>query len=218
MNEVNILTLESVGKKYGLGPREALEMYSEIRHKTREEWSDRLKALTSQPSESGDLHTGNTIRTFKGNYVDVFSPDAATIDIEDIAHGLSNTCRFGGHTYNFYSVGQHSVSVSRHQLVPDDLKMTALLHDATEAYMCDMPRPIKRNLSEYKRAEDNLMLVIANKFGIEFPFPDIIKTIDRLQLEIEHEHIMIKKNYACLSPMDAKAEFLYYYKLYTDTV
>lgn len=216
MNEVNLLTVEEVGKKHGVTSKVAFEIYKEIREKTREDWDARLKALVPIPGVPSDFHTSNKIRTFKGYYVDVFNPDPDSIDIEDIAHGLSNTCRFGGHTYNFFSVAEHSVSVARHQLVPDDLKMTALLHDATEAYMCDLPRPIKRNLPGYKSAEENLMLIIANKFGLEFPFPDIIKKIDNHQLEIEHEYLMLRKNYNSMAPESAKKEFLYYYKLYSE--
>jgi len=214
--EVNILTLGEVAKKYGIESRKAYEFISEVHRRMRAENFALIEELNVQPKETNDeLHTASTIRTFKGHYVDVFNPDPETIDIEDIAHGLSNTCRFGGHTYVFYSVAQHSSTVARHELMPEDLKLTALLHDATEAYMCDLPRPIKRHLPSYKEAEEKLMQVIANKFHLEFPFPKEIKAIDNLTLELEHEKIMLARNYPCLPPDQAKNEFMYYYKLYT---
>lgn len=166
-------------------------------------------------SHRDSLYNGNNIRTFNGKYVDVFNPDIDTIDIIDIAHALSNTCRFGGHTYQFYSVAQHSAQVASLNMVPDELKLTALLHDATEAYMCDIPRPIKRNLQEYKKVEDKLMEYIAKKFNLVYPFPDIIKAADNYMLEFEHKHIIIEKNATCLPPASAERDFLYYFKLYT---
>lgn len=141
---------------------------------------------------SEDLHTGQTIRTFNGHYVNVFNPDPATIDIEDIAHGLSQVCRFAGHTYQFYSVAQHSVMVA--DLVPHGMRLEALLHDASEAYMCDMPRPIKRNMPQYKEIEEVLMAAIAKKFKIKYPFHKEIKEADNHMLEVEHKHIIIDRN------------------------
>src|SRR6478752_7418281 len=103
------------------------------------------------------------IRTFTGKWMDVFSPTPEMICIEDIAHALSLMCRFGGHTPTLYSVGQHSIHVSK--LVGNKHKLAALLHDASEAYFMDIPRPIKKKVLEYGPIEDKLMKVIAEKFG-----------------------------------------------------
>jgi hypothetical protein len=162
------------------------------------------------------LHNGDTIRTFKGHYIDIFNPDHATIDIDDIAHALSQVCRFAGHTYKFYSVAQHSVEcvvvMQKMGTVDKRILLTMLLHDATEAYIGDMARPIKRRLPQYKAAENVLMSAIAEKFGLVYPFPDIIKTVDNHMLEIEHDCVIMRQNYfPCKDPHIAKDDFLYLY-------
>lgn len=162
--------------------------------------------------ELDGLYTGDTIRTFKGHYLNVFDPKPESIDIEDIAHALSHVCRFAGHTRIFYSVAQHSIEVMK--MCSRENRLAGLLHDASEAYMCDLPRPIKRNLPEYKNIEENLMGVIAQKFGLEYPFHPEIKKADEYQLHIEYCFLMnteASKNQKRLDYMtflDAKKLFL----------
>lgn len=86
------------------------------------------------------------VETFSGRYVDTKNPDPATICIEDIAHALSQICRYGGHCLYPYSVGQHSVFVServKRQGHPRNIQLAALLHDSPEAFLGDVPRPTK---------------------------------------------------------------------------
>ena len=116
-----------------------------------------------------------------GKWVNVFEPKKDSIVIEDIAHALSNLCRFGGHPPKHYSVGQHSVHCC--QMIKREHKFAALLHDASEAYMVDIPSPIKRNLANYKEIEDGLMKVIAEVFGFQYPFHKDIHTVDNLMLQ-----------------------------------
>ncbi len=139
-----------------------------------------------------NLYTPNCIRTFTGQYVNVFEPDPETIKIEDIAHSLARQCRFGGHLPNFYSVAQHSLNCA---YITDnkELKLAALLHDASEAYLLDIPRPIKSGLTNYKEIEDKLMMVIANKFGFEYPLPVEVKKVDEIMLETEWYALMLRK-------------------------
>lgn len=108
----------------------------------------------------------NWIETRKGNKVDVQNPHPDQFDIEDIAYALSNTCRFNGHCSGFLSVAEHSVLVA--QRLPDELKLAGLLHDAAEAYLGDIPSPIKQFLPDYKHMEKKFEAAIAEKFGVVF--------------------------------------------------
>jgi len=125
------------------------------------------------------------VRTYHGLIVDVLNPDPTQIFIEDIAHSLSQLCRFGGHTDQLYSVAQHCVIMSELDFIPEELRMTALLHDAPEAYMVDVPRPLKRLLDKYMEIENNMHQVIAAAFGLPYPFPEIIHHADEWMLQRE---------------------------------
>lgn len=100
------------------------------------------------------------IMTRTGKHFRPFHPKIEDIEIEDIAHALSHICRFNGHTSKFYSVAEHSILVS--VLCPEGLKLRGLLHDGAEAYMGDMPRPLKDY--EFKVAEGRLLDLIYQKF------------------------------------------------------
>lgn len=106
------------------------------------------------------------IQTYTARKFFPLAPHSDEVAIEDIAHALSNLCRFAGHVKSFYSVAQHSVLVSHH-CDPEDA-LGGLLHDASEAYLLDMPRPLKQSgyFSAYLEAEDRLMGVIEGKFGV----------------------------------------------------
>ena len=104
------------------------------------------------------------IRTFTGKKFFPLGPDFGEFDIEDIAHALSNQCRFSGHVRFFYSVAQHCVNVSYE--VPEVDAYEALMHDASEAYLQDMPTPIKMMMPEYKKAEKVLETAIEAHFGL----------------------------------------------------
>lgn len=128
-------------------------------------------------------YTENSIRTYTGKVFDLKILDPDSICIEDIAHALSHTNRFGGHLREPYTVAQHSVMVVN--CVPEHLKLTALLHDATEAYIGDMPSPFKKLMPDYKALENNLMKVIAEKYSLVYPFPPEIKAADSHLLGVE---------------------------------
>lgn len=109
------------------------------------------------------------IQTYTGRRFWPLEPDADDIVIEDIAHALAMQCRYSGHTVLFYSVAQHSVLLERHFFSDPMWRLAALLHDAAEAYLSDIPRPLKQ-MSEfnfYQDAEDVLSAMIMSKFGVD---------------------------------------------------
>lgn len=129
-----------------------------------------------------------TIQTYTGLEFDVTRPDPALIRIEDIAHALSCMPRFAGHTRWFYSVAQHSVHVS--QLVPPHLAKAALLHDAAEAYILDMPTPIKLMLPEYCEMEDSLMAAVSIALNFVGWVGAEVKHADMVALATEKRDLM----------------------------
>jgi hypothetical protein len=156
------------------------------------------------------------IRTFSGIFVNVFDLTPEMICIEDIAHALSHQCRFGGHLPKFYSVAQHSVLCC--MLVEEQHKLAALMHDASEAYLLDVPRPIKKKLANYKEIEDVLMNVIAKKFGFLWPMHEQVAKADETMLLKEWEEIMLgnQSELICYQPSQAKANFLTKFNMYYD--
>lgn len=131
----------------------------------------------------------NWIHTFTGKKFYPLDPDPTTIDIEDIAHALSNLCRYGGHVRRFYSVAQHSCLVGG--AVPERHRAWGLMHDATEAYLIDLPRPIKNELPDYKLAEKRLSYAIALRFNLpSLVEPKEVKEVDTRILRNEAEALL----------------------------
>lgn len=130
------------------------------------------------------------IQTYTGRRFWPLDPRADDVRIEDIAHALSNICRFTGHTLKFYSVAQHSVLVSR--IVPPADALWALLHDAAEAYLTDIAKPVKEcpTFAAYKVAEDRLAKVVAEAFSLPWPMPASIKHADAVLLATERRDVM----------------------------
>jgi uncharacterized protein len=118
------------------------------------------------------------IQTYTGVKFCTLNPNPEMVFIEDIAHALSNLCRFAGHVREFYSVAQHSVLVS-HYCAPEDA-LWGLLHDAAEAYLLDMPAPYKRHPSfaRYRQHEARLEACIWERFGFIGDRPASIKCAD----------------------------------------
>lgn len=107
------------------------------------------------------------ITTYSGHKIDPLEPNMESIDIRDIAHALSLTCRGNGHVKQFFSVGQHCVMCAKEAAARGYSKrvvLGCLLHDASEAYMSDVPRPFKVVLKEYVEAEDKLIDLIYTKY------------------------------------------------------
>ncbi|MFG1172125.1 HD family hydrolase [Erwiniaceae bacterium CAU 1747] len=123
------------------------------------------------------------INTLSGKHFRFNDIDPATISIEDIAGALSNLCRFTGHVQDFYSVAQHSVYVSR--LVPPEMALEALLHDAAEAYCGDVSSPLKEFIPDYRCIEQRIDAVIRAKFGLPAELNWLVKRADLIMLATE---------------------------------
>jgi len=150
---------------------------------------------------------GDWFQTSRGERFWPLDPRVEDVHIEDIAHALSRICRFGGHCEAFYSVAQHSYLVSF--LVPEQLALHGLLHDAAEAYCGDMVEPMKRCLrekaagarlrSDFDQIEAGIELVIARRFGLA-PLTDLqkgaIKAADLVALATERRDLMSRCDYA----------------------
>jgi hypothetical protein len=131
------------------------------------------------------MRKGNWIQTYSGKKIYPLDPRPEEICIEDIAHALSNICRFTGHCSEFYSVAQHSVYVSVH--VSKQNALWGLLHDASEAYLCDIVRPVKNSveLIGYKALEHRMQSAIGEVFGLSPVMPEEVKMYDNILLITE---------------------------------
>ena len=107
------------------------------------------------------------ITTYTGKHFDPITPDKNLIDIRDIAHALSLICRGNGHVKTFFSVGQHCINAAKEAILrgySDRIILACLIHDAGEAYLSDVPRPVKPSMPEYNQLEDRLLNMIYEKF------------------------------------------------------
>jgi 5'-deoxynucleotidase YfbR-like HD superfamily hydrolase len=151
--------------------------------------------------EASDTAKPYIIDTASGKRLDLDDPSPEDIRIEDVAGGLSKVCRFGAQAREYYSVAQHALLVL--QLVVEagypELALAALHHDSHEAYLCDIPTPLKRKISKatdvYDRACDVLDHVIAEAFGFEWPeqgSPEqlAIKSVDDQTLLMEAARLL----------------------------
>ena len=172
---------------------------------------------------------GPWFRTFSGVRFFPLNVLPDDINLADIAHHLSMKCRFGGAVKKFISVAEHSILVSRR--VDNKLAMWGLMHDAAEAYLGDIVSPCKRSLwyatenepykyHNFAHVEEELLIVIADKFGLNVEDYPAVKDTDRRALEIEARHLMGTWESAddltidddcpiyCWTPLEAEREFL----------
>lgn len=128
---------------------------------------------------------GDYITTYTGKRFYPLDARVEDVDITDIAHALSNQCRFAGHCNIFYSVAQHAILVSQ-MCRPEDA-LFGLLHDASEAFLCDVPTPLKRQpeFEPYRNAEKALMNIICDAFGLVHDEPVSVKEADKRMLATE---------------------------------
>jgi len=164
------------------------------------------------------------ITTFTGHKFHYLKPQDNEICIEDIAHALALTCRFGGHCKEFYSVAEHSVRVAN--IVEEQYKLKALLHDAHEAYLHDVVRPIKHDMPQYKIFADRIQGVINIKFLCSKNGDTEIKLADDTMLATEANVVMTTtedwanlpepgKPFTPMNWRNAERQFLKRFKMYT---
>lgn len=138
----------------------------------------------------------SSIVTYTGRVVDPLNLDPSKVNIIDIAHSLSLQCRFTGHVRFHYSVAQHSVlmvAFAEEKGEGQPLLKQLLLHDASEAYVADLARPVKHaaGLGDvYREVEDRVQAVVAERFGLPYPFDEYVHVYDDALLLAEQEQLM----------------------------
>lgn len=131
---------------------------------------------------------GDWMQTFMGRQFWPLDPRSDDVHIDDIAEPLSKLCRYNGHCEGFYSVAEHSVLVSLN--VPPEMALEGLMHDAAEAYLGDVIRPIKPFLTGLKEIESKIEKAIAARFGLVYPWPNEVMRVDAAILHDEQLSIM----------------------------
>lgn len=150
--------------------------------------------LSVAPQPAGDWYAvgnpepqffrrGDWMQTYTGLRFWPLNPRPEDVDIRDIAHALSMQCRYGGHSLRFYSVAEHCVHIAR--FVSPANALWGLLHDAAEAYLADVPRPLKRHLPGYKEAEAKVMAAICQHFDLPPEMPAEVHAADNRILSDE---------------------------------
>lgn len=136
-------------------------------------------------TDDANWHRGDWMQTYTGKKFFPMAPDASAIDIVDIAHALSMQCRYNGHTTRFYSVAEHcvyvSIAVERAGGSTED-QLWGLLHDAGEAYVGDMVRPLKVHMPAFRDVEDVILSVIAQRFNLPAEIPASVHEADTRML------------------------------------
>lgn len=158
---------------------------------------------------------GPWIHTWSGGRFYYLNPSPDEVLIEDIAHALSMQCRFNGHTTTHYSVAEHSVLVADmvfSQTKDPNIALAGLLHDAAETYIGDVVSPLKTLLTEFKDIERVVEKCVAEKFGLDFPWPEEIHVADKAVLAMEFRSVAPfaeeGMEQGTLSPQTAEGRFL----------
>jgi hypothetical protein len=142
----------------------------------------------------------NRILTSRRVWINPIDPMARDINIYDIAHALSQICRYGGHTPVFYSVAEHSLRVADvlDSVGAYEYHLAGLMHDSAEAYLSDITAPVKHNLVGYDAYEDRMLQCICERFNI-LPvakvYSDVVKFADRCILATEMRDLFNDSGY-----------------------
>lgn len=144
------------------------------------------------------------VETYTGGGFHPFDPDPAAVRLEDVAAGLAHTCRFGGHCRQFYSVAHHSLHVSSELTDRGPrLQLLALLHDAGEAYLGDLARPVKAEFEAFERAERRILEAVWTAFDVEPPTDaewEVVMAADDRLLAYEASELLADGSWAAEPP------------------
>lgn len=143
---------------------------------------------------------GPWTQTHMGKRFYPLDPRVEDIELFDIAWSLSMQCRFAGHTSRFYSVAEHSIYVS--DFCSPKNKLAGLLHDATEAYLTDIPSPIKSLIPKFTELQDKLYKVIAEKFKLPQEIPEEVHLIDKKIVHDEAIKLLIPLSPSWVKPSE----------------
>lgn len=169
---------------------------------------------------------GPTILLESGRYFDLQDPESSEFDITDVAHALAHICRFTGHCHTFYSVAQHSVLVASN--VPREHAFAGLMHDAAEAFIGDVAKPLKMMLPDYKLIEERIEAAVFKRYGLPPKLPACVKKADLVLLRTEQRDLMnadrhvwtptegvepLARRIEPMLPAAAKREFLTWYSV-----
>ncbi len=172
------------------------------------------------PIVAVNVAKGPTITLASGRIFDFLDPHGSDFGIDDVAHALAHVCRYAGQCSGFYSVAEHSLHVSA---TATDYQYEALLHDAAEAFLGDVTRPLKQLLPDYRRIESTVEDAVAERFGLRPDYRPSVKAADLRVLAAEQLQIMAPGtadwavaaqidpapiSVAFLSPPKAKGAFL----------
>lgn len=154
-----------------------------------------------------------TMITASGRKLDLLNPTSEMINIRDIASGLANNSHFAGQTPKFFSIAQHCVMVCDEYAIqnpsaPDKMKLLALLHDAAEAYIGDMIKPIKVFLPQFVELEYKLMTAIGERFRLPIDMLQSIKPYDLWAQNVEFNAFYRGGKIDYLDPQQARRIFL----------
>lgn len=153
------------------------------------------------------------INTLSGKKFDFIRPSAEMIDIQDIASGLAYKGHFAGQTSYMFSIAQHSIMVCdefclQEPDASDEMKLMALLHDASEAYTGDMPKPLKVFMDNFVSLENTIMHAIGRRFNLPIHLMHLIKPIDLKVQNIEYDAFFRGGTINYLDPETARKVFL----------
>jgi len=130
---------------------------------------------------------GAFVTTYSGAKFFIEEGNVEDVPLWDIAHALAMNCRFNGHLKYFYSVAEHSIHVAN--LSPPEYRLEALMHDVSEAFLPDVPRPFKRFISGFDGYEESLHEKISEHYNLVYPLPPAVAYIDKHIVRAEAERL-----------------------------